>query len=517
MVSNSLRLSHPAKFETRKLSLKDSKDDARRVSHELDNRVLEAQSKLSQAVKEGQVSVGEFCDSVSDLEQFARLQAEFRADGFSKEELLELTRTFKECGQDTPLKIDPTLKALYQQTQGGNLNPHELTEELNWRTQRSYGEVVAHRTGPVFQEERAKLRAHLYVPRQSKANPSPEPVFHPGLPALAQKGLEIFERLDRNGDQNVDRAEARQILTRYSEFGLSPAQAATLYSCQEEFAALVDPKHSHENLRREDLEFLTAPLPAKVDRTVSEHVSKISKRYDAQLRLQSLSQAEFKKGDLFTPSNVKQGLEGSCWLLCNLPALTDEELGQVIKPEKDGYRVTLADGRDTFVTPLNEVEKRVYSRGDGEWSGLLEKGVSQILEESNKDINGGFARVGRKMLAGHDSERFSLTDPPARGEPDLRDRETLFRTLEQAFRNGSAVFAAAERADHDKEISEISSAAHAYTVLDVNSETDTVVVRNPWGHGERADLDGRNNGIFELTQDQFIANFSYLYLDKGAV
>lgn len=515
MVSSPLRLSHPATFETRKLSVKDSKDVARRMSHELDNKVLEAQTKLSHAVAKGQVSVGEFCDSVGDLEQFAKLQAEFRADGFTKEESTELTRAFKTCGQDTPVKIDPTLKALFQQTQGGQISSAELTEELNWRTQRSYGEVVAHRSGPIFQEERAKLRAYLYVPRRAKANPVAESVFHPGLPALARKGLEMFERLDRNNDQNVDRAEARQILTDYTELGLSPAEAATLYSCQEEFAALVDPKHSGEDLRREDLELLAGPLPQKVDRSLSETVSKISKRYDAQLRLETLPEERFKKGELFQPSNVQQGLEGSCWLLCNLPALTDEELGRVVQPEGESFRITLADGRDTLVTPLNEVERRVYSRGDGAWSGLVEKGISQILEESGKDINGGFARVGRKMLSGHDSERLSLTDAPDHDKPDLRDRETLFQTLEHAFSKGSAVFAVAEKSDYDKEISEISSAAHAYTVLDINRETDTVVVRNPWGHNERADLDGHNNGLFELTQDQFLANFSYLYLDKG--
>lgn len=517
MVSSPLRLTHPPKFETRKHPVKDSKDAPRRQSHELDNKVLEAQTKLAHAVSKGQVSVGAFCESVHDLERFSKLQAEFRADGFSREERSQLDEAYKACGQNSSAKLDPTLKALFQQTRGGSLSTSELTEELNWRTQKAYGEVVASRPGPVYQEERAKLRAHLYIDRRPTSRTGSESLFHPSLPALAQKGLSVFDQLDRNNDQVVDRMEARALLTSFDQLGLSAAEAATLYSCQEEFASLVNPKESGENLMREDLELLTGPQPEERDRTLADTLTKISKRYASQQRLEYQPETEFKQSELFQPSSIKQGLEGSCWMLCNLPALTDEELSETVKAEGEGYRVTLADGRNTLVTPLNEAERRVYSKGDGSWSGLLEKGVSQILEESGKDINGGFARIGRKMLSGRDSEKHSLTETPGRGDRDLRDREVLFQTLERAFQNGSAVFAAAERADFEKEISEISSAAHAYTVLDVNRENDSVVVRNPWGHNERADLDGQNNGIFELTQDQFLANFSYIYLDKHSV
>ena len=54
-------------------------------------------------------------------------------------------------------------------------------------------------------------------------------------------------------------------------------------------------------------------------------------------------------------------------------------------------------------------------------------------------------------------------------------------------------------------------------MLAVDSENDTVVVRNPWGRGERADLDGKNDGVFELSRDQFFANYSHLYMDQEAV
>lgn len=519
MISSSLRLTHPAGFETRRLPDKDPTQDLQeRLSCELDNNVLEAQTKLSKAVAEGKVPVGAFCDSVKDLENFSGMQAHFRADGFTADEKDELIRTFKASGQDNPTKLDPELKSLYQQARGGLLSPGELTHELNWRTQRAYGNVVSTRSGPVYKEERYKMRASLYVPRKPKEQPDSTEVIDPGLSRLAEKALAAFDRLDKNHDGNVDRIEARRLLTDYQKLNLSSAEAATLYSRQEELAALVDPKTSGENLRKEDLELLLpGHLPAQRDDTLSDLLTKISKRYAAQLKAPAPQAEPFHNDkDIFQPWNVRQGLEGSCWLLCNLPALTDDQINEIVKPQGDGYQVTLADGRHTHVKPLNEAEQRVYSHGDGAWSGILEKGVSQILQRDGKDLNGGFAKVARKLLSGHDSDRFSLTSAPAPGQADFRDREVLFSTMEQAFRHGSAVFASTDGNDHEQNISEISATAHAYTVLDVNRKTDTVVVRNPWGRSERADLDGNNNGVFELTQDQFFANFSHIYLDRPA-
>ena len=118
------------------------------------------------------------------------------------------------------------------------------------------------------------------------------------------------------------------------------------------------------------------------------------------------------------------------------------------------------------------------------------------------------------MLSGQKSVQLSFDDKSGSGQ-DLRDRELLFNTLEEAFQGGSAVFAAARDEDHEKGISEISASRHAYTVLSLDRDNDTVVVRNPWGRSENADLDGDNNGVFELSQDQFFANFSYIYVDEN--
>lgn len=514
MPSSPLRLSHPNAFETRTLPVKKTQNSQQKLSHRIDNKVLEAQALVAKKVARDEISLGHFCEIARDLEQIQTMHARSREDGFNVKERAELKKAFQQIGKGKSRRIDLHLKALFQQVRGGSLKADDLTEELNWRSQKSYGAVALERQGPIYQEERHKLRAALHIPRKERPATLKKSYHHPKLGQLAQKALGLFSSLDQDGNEIVDRKEARSLLTDYDKLNLTPAEATTLYSRQKQLAALVDPKTSGEKLERKDLELLLPEnYPAKPDDELKETVTEISVRFRHQLRSSTPDPKNFLLSDHFQPNNVKQGKEGSCWMLCNLPALNQQELGNLIAPEGPNYRVTLKDGRTTLVAPLNEAERRTYSHGDGAWSGLVEKGVSQILEAEEQDLNGGFARIGREMLSGEKSVQLSFDRKSGKG-PDLRDREVLFDTMEQAFSEGSAVFAAAHKEDHEKGISEISASTHAYTVLDIDRDNDAVIVRNPWGRSENADLDGANNGVFELTQDQFFANFSYIYVDE---
>jgi hypothetical protein len=515
-MARKLVLLHPRKFKTGTLPIKSMKDADQKASHKIDNKVLQAQSELVKDTLKGQVELGTFCETAKDLEQLSALHAELRADGLNTRERSQLNAKFKAVGKGKPKKIAPELRALYNQLQGGAVEPREATEELNWRSLKSYGEVALEREGKIFMEERPKLRAHLHLSRPGEKAPERKPYLHPKLDSLVNKAIDRFSVLDVNGDGIVNRLEARALLTDFQELELTPGEAATLYSRQKHLAKGVDPKTSGEELKMEDLKsLLQENYPKDPDEDWEDNMSLISRRYSHQMKIKSPEPSPFTLGETFQPNNVKQGKEGSCWLLCNLPAMTEEQIKDVIKPEGDAYRVTLADGRTTLVEPLNAAERRVYSKGDGAWSGLLEKGLSQILAETDEDLNAGYPRVARKMLTGNTSKFFPVAK--ASGKNDFRDRDLLFDTMREALKNGSAIFAGATTDDFGKEISEISAANHAYTVLSVDRENDTVTVRNPWGHAERADMDGENNGVFDLSQDQFFANFSHLYMDENSV
>lgn len=511
-----LILHHPRKFKTQTLPMKAVKDEDQRASHRIDNKILQAQSELVKETLRETVDLGTFCSTVKDLDEASRLHAQLRADGLEPDERGQLNAALKSAGKDKVKKIDPELRALYNQLKGAELNSKEAVEELNWRSQKVYGEVALDRQGKIFVEERPKLRAYLHLSRPDEKSAERKPYVHPDLDTLVNKAIERFETLDVNSDGIVNRLEARAFLTNYQELDLTPAEAATLYSRQKQMAAAVDPKESGEELKLEDLKaLLLENHPAQPDEDFEDNVSSISRRYAHQLKVETPDPDPFTLTDTFQPNNVTQGKEGSCWMLCNLPALTQEQLKDVIKPENDGFRVTLSDGRTTLVAPLNAAERRVYSSGDGAWSGLLEKGLSQILAQTDEDLNAGYPRVGRKMLTGNTSKYYPLAN--ASGKNDFRDRDLLFNTMTKALNNGSAIFAGAAKDDFEKEISEISAAGHAYTVLSVDRENDTITVRNPWGRNERADMDGKNDGVFDLSQDQFFANFSHLYLDENSV
>lgn len=516
-MAKSLLLTHPQKFSPRQLPVKDVKDPDQKASHRLDNRIQQAQKDLVRGVADKTVSEAEFCRTVSDLERLSALRAQYRSDGLSTQERTTLNATFEARGAEKPFKMSPELRGYYHQLQAGKLQAEELVDELNWRTEKAYGAVLSARPGTVYSEERPKLRAYLHLPRESQKDSAGSTYIHPELDTLIGKAIGLFETLDSNADQIVDRKEARSLLTEYQALGLTPAEATTLYSRQKQMAAAIDPKNSAEELKREDLlALLSQNHQENLSEELEENLTKISTRYRSELSRDTPEPTDFKLGYSFQPNRVRQGKEGSCWFLCNLPALDSEQLSQVIKPEGEAFRVTLADGRTTLVNELNEAERRVYSHGDGAWSGLLEKGVSQILGVEGKDINGGFPRVARKMLVNKTSTYFPF-HTVSEDKPDLRDRDVLFQTMSKALEHGSAIFAGASASDFEKEISEISAANHAYTVLSVDRENDAVTVRNPWGGGERADLDGTNDGVFQLSQDQFFANFTHLYMDKDAV
>ncbi len=508
-------LTHPGRFELPERSQK--RKGARGYSEGLSQRVLDAQQALVEQALSGQVDEDRFVNTALALESVEGMHAQLRPDGFTGLEKKRLEQALR----DAPLSEAPSqnreLRTLYQDLLWSEVPGEEMTEELQWRSQREYGKQLSQREGTVFQEERSKLRAYLFDGHGSeRAKPSYDGPYHKQLPQLLEKAIGLFPLLDENQDQIVDRNEARALLTFYDTLELTPAEAATLYSRQKNLASAVEPDNSGENLKLEDLEAL---LPENWPTEMSEDFKKAlyltSTRLRAQLRSKTPEPSPFTLGPTTNPLKVQQGREGSCWLLCNLPPLQGEQLDNLIKTEGDGYRVTLPDGRTTEVEPLNEAERRVYSQGDGAWSGALEKGLAQIFAREGEDINGGHAMKGRELLSGRVSERHYFDRAPSKGQPDLRDPKTLLKKVQDGLENG-AVMAAALKSDHSEGISKISASGHAYTVVGLDQEKGTVAVRNPWGRGENADRDGDNDGVFELTTQEFFGNFSYIYTDKIA-
>ncbi len=492
-----------------------------------DQAILDHQSRLVERALEGSLSKETFLRNVGHLESFEVRRAELRGEGgLTNGERAELANEMKKlAGKMNALphhQTEPShptdkqaLGALYDDLRNGVVDAEEATEELHWRSNVKYGQIVADRPGVIYGDERPKLRASLATP-SAPAAPSFLSEVRPEAVELVRKGLAVFPHLDANRDGLIDRAEARKLLTDSDSLNLTPAEAATLYSRQAILAEVVEPGAiSHEQLSKRDLKAL---LPEHHGLAHPGRVAGALNLLDSRLADQNRRDLSHELPLYADPSGpngsrVAQGLEGDCWLLGALPTLTSDEIRSLVTESEGGYQVHLADGTAEHVTPLSEAERRVYSRGDGAWSGLVEKAVAQRLGAVGLDLKGGRPQDALALLTGAECDVFSLVSRPASG-PDLRDRAALGTLLQTTLESGGAVFTQANSVDYDPQQSLISDARHAYTVTGFDPESQTVSLRNPWGHGEKADRDGVDDGNFQMTLTEMAANMSLVITER---
>lgn len=496
-----------------------------------DQALLSRQNRLATLASEGRVTRDEFVHTAGTIEAFETFRAENRENGLTRRETKALSaalrdlenreQTAPDIAKDSPDAV--RLASLFEDVASGALSKEEAVEELSWRGMKAYGSALLHRDGPLFADERPKLRAALAQNIDPFSKETSKKIsfgpYHPGTLELVEKGLLLFPQLDLNHDQIVDRAEARQILTNYENLGLTAAQAATLYSRQGQLADALDPgKASHEKLTVADLEALLPECGGPVDKeNIAEVLTFLSGRLKSEESKDAPEVPLYLTPEGPNPLKVHQGKEGDCWFLTAFPTMTTEQIREAVQPTPDGtgYTITFGDGSQEIVSPLNEAERRVYSWGDGAWSGIAEKGASQRLARTGEDIKGGQTQNALKMLRGATSRMVRLDRAPAETGADLRDKQNLANLLDETFKNGRAAFAGSLKDDFDEHVSAISAANHAYTIVGYDSAAETVDVRNPWGWHEKADRDGIDDGKATLKLTEFLANFSRITIEDG--
>jgi hypothetical protein len=255
-------LTHPKKFRPAPQP-EQALGSAARLFATYDQAILGHQTRLVERVLQGELDRATFLRNVGHLESFETLRAQLRGDGgLTRSERATLNSEMKKLAgkmvalphhQSEPAEPvdEEALGRLYDELRSGLVSLDEAVGELTWRSQRKYGHTVSERSGPVYADERPKLRAMLHKDPRKEAEPN-QPVasadhLHPGTTALIRKTIAIFPQLDSDGNGVVDRNEARKILTDHEELGLTAPQAATLYSRQAALAEVVDPgPASHE-------------------------------------------------------------------------------------------------------------------------------------------------------------------------------------------------------------------------------------------------------------------------------
>jgi len=217
-----------------------------------------------------------------------------------------------------------------------------------------------------------------------------------------------------------------------------------------------------------------------------------------------------------TPTDVRQGAVGDCYLLATLMAVAQQEpdlirqtiadLGDgtyAVRLHKDGAPVYVHVDADLYEQSSTPATVPVYAKLGAErslWAALIEKAYA-------------FVRTGagtyQSLQAGWMSEVFAALGTPSetiwRGSQAPAD---LLAVLKAELDAGAAVTWATNTIPAGVPL----APAHAYSVEAVTLDADGVAVavtlRNPWGTDGGGNFDGVNDGLVTLNRDQIAQAFS---------
>lgn len=330
----------------------------------------------------------------------------------------------------------------------------------------------------------------------------------------------LFPRLDGDSDGFLSSSEIDDAVTDDSYVGPDAAVVATLNQLSSELEELSNDEWGDENdgVTLADLQAYerTGTVPGGLRARVEGRYARSEGRIAAGSPL--------LYGPTGTPSvaGVNQGALGDCFFLAAVAAVVARDPATIqgmIADNQDGtYTVSFPDQTPQTVSGPTDAEIAQYaaSEGNGFWVTLLEKAYGRIQDPNAPIPNegadptiGGTVASGIAFLTGHSTNLDFL---PASG------REETATNLTEAFRERRIVTAGIRNAMpwSDGRTAIDLPMGHAYTVMDWDAGTEVVTLRNPWGHGERNDdTDVVDDGVFTMTLDEFLANFTTIAYEQG--
>lgn len=227
---------------------------------------------------------------------------------------------------------------------------------------------------------------------------------------------------------------------------------------------------------------------------------------DPKVTEAGISYTNFSGSKLFADNgpvadDVNQGYVGDCYFLATL-ASTAETNANTIKQSV----VDLGDG--TFAVRFFKGSQAVYFRVDGDlptwsngqlayanqgtegslWVAVMEKAFAQFRTGANSYAS---------IEAGWMSEAYAAIGKTSTNFFSQMSAGTLLNTIKAALEAGKSVTYAC----YDSQDGAPLIGYHAYTVVSVNANAQTVTLRNPWGV-DGAGNDGQNDGYVTITAQQ---------------
>jgi len=392
------------------------------------------------------------------------------------------------------------------------------------------------------------------------------PLELPGLPAAIEK---LFPEIDRNKDGALTRAEVSQaVLDKKFDKVPQASQVVALLHIQFEAIALKDPsskaeeplslKISKRGLDVYKSECLSADKEEQ--KRFSDWWSTVSNRLEdsRSSKLFGVFTGTGSETDAISPLVVRQGFTGTCGFLSSLSSFAGTAEGKraiqsMIKSDPNGnFIVTFPGAADSPITVASptRAEKLAFAAAGkfGTWVNVLEKAYGEFRKREPQlgDQASWLEAFGSKeppllpQDAGGIGEHSGLVlslltnrEFVAAGEDPAGD----FRFASQYISVNKAVESAegaakleavlvgiakqrapsiaSPRTAHNSNLGasalEGLSQYHAYSLLNYDSKSKLVTLRNPWGSGEPTQgFDGKDDGVFKLSLSDFIAAFAYV-------
>ncbi|MBZ0187423.1 MAG: hypothetical protein K8F91_14345, partial [Candidatus Obscuribacterales bacterium] len=235
-------------------------------------------------------------------------------------------------------------------------------------------------------------------------------------------------------------------------------------------------------------------------------------------------------GEEINSEGVKQGSSGTCFFMSSLASLANTEAGQkqiadMVRENPDGtFTVTFPGDQDNPVT-IDDIGSKAND-GAAKWAQVIETAFLKYthdgplrdtvdLQDVSVTARVNNSKTAQKLLTGKDSmnDQFAFTDMAsglsAIGSTSMDNVE---RDLEEAIKNGRVITAGTAPDGILGTGSNDSGPVrdgHIFTVMNYDSETKTVTVRDPYGNsgiaeGETVDgITALPNGELKMSLDKF--------------
>lgn len=343
--------------------------------------------------------------------------------------------------------------------------------------------------------------------------------------SASQTMLNVFARIDGDHDGYLSRSELNSALHNSSFTGRDAAAVAAM----NKYVGDIE-EYSNDEIGDENDGITRADLQAFVresDQTATNIANLV--QY-GENTINRTNRTPFPNGVASVrPDNIRQGMIGDCYFLAAVASEARTPAGRqrlhdMIHDNGNGtYNVTFPGRSAVTVNAPTDAELATYSSAgpDGTWLAILEKGYAQ--SENNGAIfpstnpydeigDGNTLSAGIEAITGHSTD----TDDTA-----FTSVDTLRTKLSDAMAHGRTVTAGINEYpwSSGRESNGLPQ-GHAYTVLGYDRATDRVTLRNPWGHGEPVDANGRaadgnDDGTFSMTLAEFDRYFSDISYEQA--